>query len=358
MRNAFKAMVAGECDIRAGLKQATEDGLRTKNYGPKSVGGKKIDMFRWKVLMSDLYYCGILQFSDWDIGEKEGLHDPMITREEHEILVAIAKNKGKRFIVNRNNPEFLLSNEAECARCVLAGVKHPRLVGYWQNNGQTKNYKRYRRYRCRECNLGVRQEVLHEDVTKELSLLILSQEQKEKLKERARKVWTAYEKERIEKARIALGKAFILKDRKSKLINSLVDNPDYATDIKDELEQVKADIIEAEKIALEAQDFEKDFDEFICYAFEVLDNIKDKWWQLDKPTMRVYKQMLFPAGIQLLPDKKVYIPEKSLVYSYEVQKKAPEVTDFTRLEGPLGFEPRTQSLKGSRSNQLSYGPTR
>ncbi len=27
------------------------------------------------------------------------------------------------------------------------------------------------------------------------------------------------------------------------------------------------------------------------------------------------------------------------------------------MEGPLGFEPRTHSLKGCRSNQLSYGPT-
>lgn len=35
MRNAFKAMIAGECDISEGLKQATKDGLRTKNYGPK-----------------------------------------------------------------------------------------------------------------------------------------------------------------------------------------------------------------------------------------------------------------------------------------------------------------------------------
>lgn len=26
------------------------------------------------------------------------------------------------------------------------------------------------------------------------------------------------------------------------------------------------------------------------------------------------------------------------------------------VEGPLGFEPRTHSLKGCRSNQLSYGP--
>src|SRR5579862_5583385 len=204
MRKAFKAMAAGECDIHEGLRRALKDGLRTKNYGPRSVGGRTIDMFRWKALMIDPYYCGILVFSDWELPEIEGLHTPMITREEHDILKAIVKNKGKRFVINRNNPEFLLSNEAECARCLMAGCKHPRLVGYWQNNGAKKGYKRYRRYRCRECNLGVRQETLHEGVTEELSSLVLTSEQKDKLKERAHKLWASYEKERIETARIAL----------------------------------------------------------------------------------------------------------------------------------------------------------
>lgn len=358
MRKAFKAMAAGELDINEGLKQALTDGLRTKNYGPKAAGGRKIDMYRWKNLMIDPYYCGKIVFANWELGEKdiEGLHQPMITREEHDILVALVKNKGKRFTVNRNNPEFLMSNEADCARCVLSDCKHPRLVGYWQNNGASKGYKRYRRYRCRECDLGVRQEALHEQVTNELSDLLLTTEQREKLKEHAHKAWAAYEKERIERSRIALGNVAILKDKKSKLINSLVDNPDYAEDIKEELEQIKNRIIEAEKAADEAQDFEKDFDEFIGYAFDILDNLGDKWWKLDKETMRIYKQMLFPAGIQLLPDKKVYISKISPIYSFGREVSGYFLGDFTRLEGPVGLEPTTPCLKGRCSNRLSYGP--
>ncbi len=361
MQKAFRAMAAGEIDIHEGLKRATADGLRTKNYGPGAVGGRKIDMYRWKALMIDPYYCGLIVFSDWDLGrEVTGLHKPMITREEHEILVAIVKNKGKRFIMNRNNPEFLLSNEAECLQCALSEYEHPRLVGYWQNNGKEKGYKRYRRYRCRACNLGIRQEELHRQLTEELSQILLTPEQKEKLKERARKIWGTYEKERMEKARVALGKVAILKDKKSNLVNSLAANPELAEDIKEELENVKIQIVEAEKVAAEAQDFEKDFDEFICYAFNIMDNLKDNWWQLDKKTMRLYKQLLFPAGIQLLPDKKVYIREVSPIYSYENQKKPRSEANLeyiSRLEGPVGFEPTTPSLKGSCSNLLSYGPS-
>ncbi len=180
MRDTFKEMVAGELTVSEGLKKVTERGLRTKNYGPKAVGGKKIDMFRWKNLMCDPYYYGFLKLGDWPAENEEGLHTAMITKAEHEVLVSLAKNKGKRFIVNKNNPEFPFSNEAECTRCIFAGNPYPRLVGYWQNNGQKKGFKRYRRYRCRDCNLGVRQETLHKDITEELSQLLLSYEQKEK----------------------------------------------------------------------------------------------------------------------------------------------------------------------------------
>ncbi len=337
MSNSFKAMAAGQIDVKEGLQQATDNGLRTKNYGPKAVGGKTIDMFRWKALMTDPYYCGVVFLSDWPERNDNGLHTPMITPEEHTILVQLAKNKGKRFVVNRNNPEFPFSNEAECAPCILANNPYPRLVGYWQNNGKKKGYKRYRRYRCRDCSLGIRQEVFHAGVSNELAQLILTFEQKEKLKAHCRSMWRTYEKVRIERARIALGKLQILRDKKSELINSLAANQDLAEDIKQEVEAVKVKITEAEQVATKAQDFERDFDEFIGFAFDFLEDLKAKWWDLDKDTMKMCKQILFPCGIQLTPDKKVYIPEISLVYRYADTKKVPEGTDFTIVEVDQGM---------------------
>lgn len=338
MHDGFKAMITGECDINEGLKRATQDGLRTKNYGPKAVGGKKIDMYRWKQLMVDDYYCGVVRLKDWPEVNPNGLHQPMITPEEHEILVDIVKNKGKRFIINRNNPDFLLSNEAECMSCVLANALHPRLVGYWQNNGEKKGFKRYRRYRCRTCNLGVRQEAFHAGITDELAKLHLSYEQKEKLKQYMRKVWSSYEIERTERARIALGKVEMLKQKKNSAMDGYIAEQDQEMkqDIKEKIEGLKSEIIAAEKVAAEAQDFEKDFDDFIGYAFDIMDNLDTKWWQQDKVTMSVYKQMLFPAGIQLSPDKKVYIPEISVIYRYGRNKKASEEADSTKMEVDQG----------------------
>lgn len=357
MKRAFKAMASGELTVDKGLKQALGDGLRTKNYGPRSVGGRKIDTYRWKNLMIDPYYCGLLVFADWDLGrEVQGLHKPMITREEHEVLIALVKNKGKRFVVHKNNPEFPLSNEAECARCLLSENPYPRLVGYWQNNGEKKGYKRYRRYRCRDCNIGLRQEDLHKQLTEELTSLVPTSLQKERLKESARKVWRTYEQNRIERARIATGTVVSLQERKSRILNSLVDNPDLADDLKAEVQALNIKINEAEKIAAEAQDFEKDYNEFIYFAYDFLDNLKNEWWKLDKATMRVCKQLIFPDGIQLTPDKNIYIPKISPVYRYKNEKTDTKMPEFTNMEGPVGLEPTTPCLKGRCSNQLSYGP--
>jgi DNA invertase Pin-like site-specific DNA recombinase len=357
MQQTFREMARGEYSVSEGLKKVTERGLRTKHYGPGGAGGRKIDMYRWKDLMTNSYYCGVVKLADWPAVNENGLHTPMITPEEHQILVALVKNKGKRFIVNNDNPEFPLSNEAECARCVLAENPYPRMVGYWQNNGKAKGYKRYKRYRCRDCNLGIRQEAFHDSITEELSQLLLTSEQKEKLKERSRKVWTTYERTRIEKARIELNRVAILKNKKSEMIQTLSKNPELADDIKEEIEKVKKEIVTAERVAAEAQDFEKDFSEFIDFAFDYLDSLKGNWWELSKESRKVCKQMIFPSGIQLLPNKKVYIPEISLVYRYGTQKTAPERADITRMEGQMGLEPMTPCLKGRCSNQLSYWPT-
>ncbi len=65
--------------------------------------------------------------------------------------------------------------------------------------------------------------------------------------------------------------------------------------------------------------------------------------------------MLFPRGIQLSQDKKVYIPEISAIYRYGSNEKAPEGQILLDWRVQWGLEPTTFCLRGRRSNQLSYG---
>ena len=345
MQRAFRAMAAGEMNISEGLAWANEQGLRTKNYGPKAVGGRKIDMHRWKNLMADPYYWGRLTFADWELPEDLiGLHTPMITKAEHDILIQVVKNKGKLFTPKINNPDFVLSNVAECQTCVDGGCKYPRLVGFYQGNGKGNRYKRYR-CRCKDCGckLGLRQETLHEAVSEELAKMNLSAAQQSKLREALRKVWRSHEKTLIERAFIADGRVKVLKDRKARMLDSLVDNPELKEDIRERIEATKLEIAEAEKAAAEAHDFEKDFDEFINFAFDFMSNKEAKWWELDKQTLVVYKQIVFPGGIQITADRKVYNPKASPIYTYKNQKTP-------QNEANLGKKYDTGGPSGARTH--------
>ena len=359
MRDTFKEMARGEITVSEGYKKVTERGLRTKNYGPGAVGGKTIDMYRWKNLMKDPYYCGVVKMADWPEINQNGLHEKMITPQEHRILVALADNKGKKFTVNRENPLFPLSNEMECFSCLEKHCKYPRLVGYPHNNGrQRKHFKVYNRYRCRECNKNVLQEELHNELSNVLDSLVLTDEQVQKLKSSIKRTWQTYEKTLIERLAIAEGHVENLKAKKSELVISLSRNPDIELDIKAEITAIKQKIEEAKVLAINARDFERDLIDFTNFALDYVNNWKNNWWSLDKETMQKCKQILFPAGFSMTQDKKVYTPEISLVYSYGSTKKASVEADFTRLEGPVGLEPTTPCLKGRCSNRLSYGPTK
>lgn len=143
--------------------------------------------------------------------------------------------------------------------------------------------------------MGIRQEAFHSEVSGELAQLILTFEQKQKLKEHCRRIWRSYEQVRLERARIALGKLQILKDQKRELVVSLAGNQDIAEDIKEEISAKKIEISEAEQVVAKAQDFERDFDEFIGFAFDFLEDLKAKWWDLDKDTMKMLNKSYFRA---------------------------------------------------------------
>ena len=357
LRNTFKEMCRGELTVVEGLKKATERGLRTKNYGPKAVGGKPVDMYRFKDLMREEYYSGVVKMGTWLEVNPKGLHEAMITPEEQRILIALANNKGKRFTVNRENPLFLLSNEIECLDCRQKNLKYPRLVGYSHNNGRhRKHFKIYYRYRCRECNTNILQQDLHAELSKVLDSLVLTDAQVKKLKASMTSKWRTYEKTLIERLFIAEGHLENLKAKKSELVQSLSRNPDLEEDIKAEIATIKEQIAQAELVVMNAKDFERDLVEFTSFALDYVNNWSMNWWSLDKESMKKCKQILFPAGFYMTQDKKVYTPEISPIYTYGLGDKHPFLGKSSDVEGPVGLEPTTPCLKGRCSNRLSYGP--
>jgi hypothetical protein len=190
-----------------------------------------------------------------------------------------------------------------------------------------------------------------------LQPLVLDAESLERLKASMRKIWRANQQSSVEKVRLLSGTLEQLRNRKNELVAALAGDAELADDLREAIAPLKTKIAETEAELDKARDYEQDFIQFCDFAFDIVADWSKHWWSLEHNDQQRCKQILFPAGFSLDADKKVYTPEISIIYSGAITKTAPEGTDFTNLEGPVGLEPTTPCLKGRCSNRLSYGPS-
>lgn len=138
--------------LRSGFLQVLE-GIPIKDVvasinaaGYKEKSGRLLDTHRFKIMLNDPFYAGIIQMSSWTVNP-HGLHKAMITPEQHEQLKNIVK--GIVYKPHKQyNPEFPLSKIMTCKECLEEGTKNPKIVGYVNHNGKGNYYKRYK---CRVC---------------------------------------------------------------------------------------------------------------------------------------------------------------------------------------------------------------
>ncbi len=357
LNNNLHEVLAQTYSLRESLTHLNEAGYRTRSFGPRAVGGQKIDMYQYKAMLCDDLYAGVIRFGKCDINNENGLHKAILKPAEHAQLVAIVKGYGKKFTVKRDNPLFTLSNIMECVRCGAIEATDRMLVGYHHNNGKKGNsYHEYDRYRCRACEKSILREQLHDALDEVLDALVLPLAHYRQLKLSLRKAWQQTEAVKADRIRTKVGVIADLKGKKLKMVDSLIMNPGLEDDIKEAIDAIKAKIEEAEQELTDESDFEKDFLEFTEFAIDYVKSWSENWWLLDKEDMKRCKQILFPAGFAVDENRKVCTPEISIVYRYDEGGLSSKKADFSTLEGPVGLEPTTPCLKGRCSNRLSYGP--
>ncbi len=108
----------------------------TKNGYVYGSGKKTLSFDKFKDILKDSFYAGILEMSDWGVVNENSLHKAMITKEDHERLALIVKGKGKKFTVRKDNPKFGMSNVGMCPDCYEKEGSRAALVGYTHNNGK------------------------------------------------------------------------------------------------------------------------------------------------------------------------------------------------------------------------------
>ena len=139
-----------------------------KEYNQSSFMTKraKLKMDKFRPLITDPYYAGIVEMNQQVKARNEhGLHESLITIDQHKEIVRIVESKGKNQagLRKNGNPQFPLDNILHCVVC-HEDFTINRFVGFNHTNGVTS--KIYTRYRCR--NPKCKRYLYAEDVHKQI----------------------------------------------------------------------------------------------------------------------------------------------------------------------------------------------
>lgn len=301
----------------------------TKEHSPY-----KMDKFR--KIATDIYYAGFLEMhAQIKVSGIKGLHEPLITLEEHYRIVEMFDNKPKYQIgpKRKGNPEFPLNNIVEDDEC-LERANKGRLVGFPHTNGKTK--KVYHKYRCRSCGRYWHREEMHPKIADLFDHYEISPDTQRKIIDALELVWQKDSENRFDQERSIRRAIIELKDSIEKKVESATDDSNSA--IKDDILRIidkkKAELSGLEtQLAKLTQEQEDDKKEFMAFALSFMQDTGKHFLEpyVSKEHRIMCKQMLFPAGIFIDQINKVYTPEISVFYRLATNKKDLPVTEKSSM---------------------------
>lgn len=294
----------------------------------------KMDKFR--KIATDIYYAGIIEMDrQVKVQGVKGLHKPLITLEEHYKLVDVFNNKPKYQIgPKRNgNPKFPLNNLVEHQSCVDFKNKG-RIVGFDHTNGKYK--KIYQKYRCRSCNKYWHKLDIDNEIHNLFNEYEMSSGMQQKIVDALQVVWQNDRENKIHEERSIKAAIISLEKNIEQKVENAMDNSNVAIkeDILRLIEKKKSELsdlhMRLEKIISSEEEDKKEFMEFaLSFIRETGNHFLEAY--LTKEYRMACKQMLFPAGLYINQDGKVYTPEVSIFFRGELKKKDTEVSDNSHL---------------------------
>jgi len=342
LQKALKATASLEMTPKQAQQWLVANGYRTPTIYRKddngikhAKGNRPIDLSHFTDIMKDDYYAGVLTVKDWPVNEHP-LHEPMITLEEYEINLAVANGREVRR-KQKYNPDFPLNLGMHDACADEDG----KITGILHSNG--KGWAR-NEYVCRHCKKRVPQELVHQHFQDILDRLYPAEDGPELLTAALKEVWDKNQAYRIELVKRLKQQLEGLNGKKSELIATLAANPDLADDIKAEIATIKAQAAEIERQLTEASDVTEEFKEFMLYALNYVEDLRQKFWTLPGESVAKCKQLLFFDEIYVGLDGKVYTPQISPIYTLLKAKDDPKVVKNANMVELAGTAPASAGV--------------
>jgi hypothetical protein len=311
--------------LRIANRQVTpSQGLLELNASAFMHGHAPYRMDKFRKIITDCFYAGIVEINKQvQLRNEYGLHEPLITKEQHYALLRIMNSKAKNQSGPRKNgnPKYPLNNILHCDQC--SDQKNNRFVGFDHSNGKNPDLV-YEKYRCRACGCYCEREEIHTQVVKLFKDRLLTDKGQERLLKALDTAWKQEEEQMAQSAMRARHKISVLNEAVANQIDSVTDpsNALIKDDILTSIAKKKADIAdledELEKLTAQVDD---DKEHFLKFAFGFINNMGSRFLEISPEDRLRCKQIVFPAGFYMDANKKVYTPEISPIYRLVTTKK-------------------------------------
>ena len=291
----------------------------------------KMDKFR--KIIKDPFYAGILEIDKQiKVRNENGLHEPLITKEQHYFLVQIIEGKPKNQSGPRKNgnPKYPANNIAICDNCL--DKRNGRFVGFDHTNGKTS--KIYERYRCRSCGRYLTREEMHFGINQQFINNPITEDGRNDFIDALKIVWkqrkanSEQESSRIRHKITALGIAI------ERQIDELSDpsNNSFKERIKSSISKKENEIskLEEELENLHSRE-DDDWQKFLRFSFDFIDQMGTTFLEAKQENRLRCKQIMFPAGFFVNENKIVYTPGISPLITLLPIKKDAEASIKTHL---------------------------
>lgn len=317
--------------------------------------GRRLRMDRWRQIVVDPFYAGIIDVGG-QINERNehGLHESLITKEQHLKIIERVNGRAKRSSGPRKggNPEFPLNTILYCEHCYKEDLtlgregihNRGKFCGGSSTNG--KGTKKYPKYQCRKCGRLVSKDEVNADITMWLDNLDFTEEGRNKLLKALARVWKIEAENNETTIRQLRSQLANMRKRKDEMLDRLlsVTSEVVSRDLEGKIEQQDSEIQRAEDEIREITDNDdRNREEFVGFALRFADNLGRDFLNLLPNDAKKCKLLLFPDGFFVDENKKVYIPKISPFYRYRASKKASSDANLTNLVHRIGFEPTTPS---------------
>lgn len=297
--------------------------------GLKEIRGKKTPLqLVDRILGSYLkFYAGILK-NPWTGETIDGLHKPMITKEELYQIQLVRSGKSKTVKRDRYNPNFPLRRTVMCASC-----SHSLTGSASHGNGGTYYYYHCYNKLCIMIGKTVSKNKLEKGFLEYLKDITPKEKNLTLFKEVILDLWKQKGELFLQQAK-KIEKQLLLLEAKRKRVFEMREDGSYSKEeFLERKEKVEDEVIEAKISLSETNIDEFDIKNTLTYTIGLIQDLKAQWFKLKPSSRHRFQKLIFPEGIPYAIKSGFRTTRLGLIYNLNQKNFTTKshVVDYARI---------------------------